>query len=80
MFNSVKIIQGIIFTLIIISMIVPVSALQQSGLPMIYEVQLGETQTLEWLIISDTPKEIILKMITFGVIAGTVIFFILRFY
>ncbi len=58
-----RFILSIIFSIIIISMILPVSALQQSGKPMIYDLQLGSTQTEEWILISDSDYDLILKII-----------------
>lgn len=43
-------------------MILPVSALQQSAAPMIYELKLGETQTLEWKLISDSSQNMLIKL------------------
>ncbi len=57
-----NIIPFVIFSVILISMILPVSALQQSGASLNYELQLGTSQTLQWTLISDSSVDVILKM------------------
>ena len=57
-----KIILSIIFLVLIISMILPVSALQQGATKLVYDLQRGSSQTLEWKLISDSDFDTILKM------------------
>ncbi|MEE9573216.1 MAG: hypothetical protein V3W20_09225, partial [Candidatus Neomarinimicrobiota bacterium] len=57
-----KIIPSIVFSVLILSMILPASAFLQGAGPLIYEMQLGSTQTLEWRLISQSSEDAILKI------------------